>query len=333
MALLPPVRRKVCKRASYSTAILFCATISLRESPPASRPGTLAGRTARSEAAVVFLEYIQMPFCDHLVRQEHRPPDGGAELADISRPGVAEERAHGRLGKTEHGFFQFLVCQVEEPPGQIEQVLLALAQRRDAKGKFVQPVEQVGPQPSRRHGRIQILVARRQHAHVNLDGLRAADAAKGLFLQGPEHFGLRGQRHVQNLVQEEGAAVGQFKPAGLAAGRAGKRPLFVPEQFRLEKGVRNGARVHRHEGTFGAGTAGVDGLGDDFLAGAGFADDDDAEAGFGDAVRSLMSRPMASLVPVYFGQIMAGGGLAGELLDLQAQLALGQGAVDDADRS
>ncbi len=192
--------------------------------------------------------------------------------------------------------------------------------------ELVQPIKQVRPEPPRRHRRIQILVARRQHPHVNFDRLRAPDPAKGLLLQRPQHFGLHGQRHIQNLVQKQRAPVGLFKAARFAPHRPCERPFFMSEQFRLKKRLRNRPRIHRHKGAFGARTGRVYGLGHHFLARSGFPDDDHAEVGFGHAVQVLNQLSDGLARSHDLRQIMAAVALRGRLFELEIQLPLGQTA-------
>ena len=67
-------------------------------------------------------------------------------------------------------------------------------------------------------------------------------------LQHPQQLHLGGQRDLADLVQEDGAAVGQLEPAQPPLGRAGEGALLVAEQLRLEQGLRQRGAVHRDEG-------------------------------------------------------------------------------------
>jgi hypothetical protein len=78
-----------------------------------------------------------------------------------------------------------------------------------------------------------------------------------------------------DLVQEERSAVGQFEPAFAAFGRAGIGSLFVAEEFALHQRVGNRRAVDLDEGPVRAGTEVVNIVGDQFLAGAVFAGNQD----------------------------------------------------------
>ena len=96
-----------------------------------------------------------------------------------------------------------------------------------------------------------------------------------------------------DLVQEDGAALGLPAEAVVVAVGAGERALDVAEELALEQGLGNGAAVDGHEGPVGPVAALVDGLGDEFLAGAALAVDQDRGRGGGDLVHHLVDRAHA----------------------------------------
>ncbi len=112
---------------------------------------------------------------------------------------------------------------------------------------------------------------RRDHAHVDRRGLRGAEPADLAALQGAEQLHLERRRHLGDLVQEQRAAVGFLEEPELVDGGAGERAAHVAEELGLEQGLGHGAAVHGHERPRRARARVVDGLGDDLLAGAGFA--------------------------------------------------------------
>ena len=98
---------------------------------------------------------------------------------------------------------------------------LPLAQRRQAQPHDVEPVHQVLAEQSLAHALLEILVRRRDHAHVRLERRMAADAvvlAVGQHAQQPH---LQVGRHVADLVQEQRAAFGLLEAA--AARRSARR--------------------------------------------------------------------------------------------------------------
>jgi hypothetical protein len=82
------------------------------------------------------------------------------------------------------------------------------------------------------------------------------------------HLARQRQRHVADLVEEEGAAVALLKLADAAAVRPGEGTLLVPEQLGFEQVLRDGGAVKEEKRCLGPGAVLVDGAGDQFLGGA-----------------------------------------------------------------
>ena len=93
-------------------------------------------------------------------------------------------------------------------------------------------------------------------------------------LQHPQHLGLGARRHVADLVEEDGAAVGGDELADLLAHRAGEAPLLVAEQLGLDQLFGDGRAVDLDQGV-GVPLAGpVESARDQLLAGAALAGDE-----------------------------------------------------------
>ena len=128
-------------------------------------------------------------------------------------------------------------------------------------------------------GDLEIHVTRHNDANVDRNAFVCAHGLNHFLLQRAQELGLRRKRHVSDLVQEQGPAVGREEPPGARAHRTGERTLDVPEELRLHEVLRNGAAVQLHHRLIAPGTPGVDRLGDDLLAGPGLALDDDVRVG------------------------------------------------------
>ena len=72
--------------------------------------------------------------------------------------------------------------------------------------------------------------------------------------------------HLTHLIEEEGAAVGALEIALAYISRAGERALLMPEQFRVDGALRNGAAVDGDEVTVFARTVLLDDARDILLA-------------------------------------------------------------------
>ena len=108
--------------------------------------------------------------------------------------------------------------------------------------------------------------------------------------QDAQELGLNGGAHFADFVEHEGAAVGLFEFANLALRRAGECALFVAEELAGEKAARECRAVKANERSFFAWTAEVDGAGDQLLADAAFAANQDrctAGSSTGDFLRDL----------------------------------------------
>ncbi|MNP12460.1 hypothetical protein D3C76_1046910 [compost metagenome] len=92
-------------------------------------------------------------------------------------------------------------------------------------------------------------------------------------LQHAQQFGLHGQRQLAHLIQEQRAAIGQFKLAASVVQRPGEGPADVPEQLALHQRIRQGSTVEADDGFVGTRRGGVDSLGHQLLAHPGFPGD------------------------------------------------------------
>jgi hypothetical protein len=79
----------------------------------------------------------------------------------------------------------------------------------------------------------------------------------------------------RQLVEEQGSAVRFLEPAGARLGGAGERAGLVAEQLRLDQSLRQSGAVHHHQRPVPARGKVVEALGDQLLAGAALADDED----------------------------------------------------------
>ena len=122
---------------------------------------------------------------------------------------------------------------------QRRDVVGALAQRRQADGHDVQPVEQVLAEQSLRDQLAQVAMGGGDDPHIGLDRHAAADRHELARLQHAQQPGLGLERHVADLVEEQRAALGLLEPPDLARIGAGERALLVTEQLALDQLARD----------------------------------------------------------------------------------------------
>ncbi len=112
-----------------------------------------------------------------------------------------------------------------------------------------------------------------QNAQIELQGAPATDPLHLALLQHAQNLGLQRQRHLGNLIEQQGATVGLLEFARLALVGAGEGALLMAEQRRFEHVLGNGGAVDRDEGLAGTGRVAVDETGQLLLAGAALATD------------------------------------------------------------
>jgi hypothetical protein len=212
---------------------------------------------------------------DRLVGEQGDALDDVPELPHIARPRV---RAEGRLGVAGEGPWRQPVVGArarEEALGEQEDVRLALAQRRQLEREQGEPVVEVLAEATRPHRLGQVLVGGGDDPHVDGLGPGAAEATDDAVLEDLEQLGLEAGREHADLVEEEHAAMGELEEAGLGLAGIGERPALVAEQLGLEQGLGDRGAVDVDEGAAGAGAGAVQGAGEEALAGAGLAAEED----------------------------------------------------------
>jgi hypothetical protein len=133
---------------------------------------------------------------------------------------------------------------------QILDVVGALAQRRQPHRHDVEPVVQILAKQPLGNELAQVAVRRGDDAHVGLERRAPADGHVLALLQHPQQPGLGLHRHVADLVEKQGSALGLLEAAGKALGGAGKGTLFVAEQLRFDEFARDGGHVDGDERPF-----------------------------------------------------------------------------------
>ena len=195
---------------------------------------------------------------------------------------------------------------------QARDVFLALAQRRHRARHDVQPVEQILAEAPGGDLALEIFVGRRDDAHVDADGLLAADALELLLLQHAQQLELQRRRHVADLVEEQRPLVGQLEAAELALDRARERALLVAEQLRLEQRLGQRAAVDLDERPARAARARVDRARHQLLAGARLAVDIDRRVGGRDLFDGLEHRAHRRRLADDLGEAIGRGGVVAQ---------------------
>ncbi|OKO20268.1 hypothetical protein AM484_002319 [Pseudomonas aeruginosa] len=203
-----------------------------------------------------------------------------------------------------------------------------LAQRRHLDGEYVEAVVEVFAESAVLDHLLEVLVGRGDDPHVDVLRLVAADPFEGALLQHAQQLDLHRQRHVADLVEEQGAAVGQLEASGTTGDGTGEGALLVAEQFAFQQFRRDRPAVHRDEGPLAALGMVMQVARHHFLAGAGLAEDQHAGIGIGDLLHHLphlLDRPAGADQAAEQVRLAGAAALAGLVVHLAVDLGAMQG--------
>ncbi len=161
-------------------------------------------------------------------------------------------------------------------------IAVALGEARDSDDDLGEAVIEILAEAARLDHLGQVLVGGADDPRVDGDRLPAADPLDHPFLDEAKQLDLERQRDVADLVEEQGAAMGELDLALVGLDRSGEGALLVAEQFGLEQVLGDGGAVDRDEGAAGAVARLVEAAGEQFLAGAAGAEQHHRHAGIGD---------------------------------------------------
>ena len=201
------------------------------------------------------------------------------ELTNVAGPGVIDKCVHRFGGNVLDGFVQAAAEILHEVTNEQGHVFAAFAQRRNLNRKNIEAIVEIAAKFAVGDEAREVAIGGGHDADV--DGLRAiaAEAFELLLLQNAEKFRLEFERNVADLVEKERAVIGELEAADFLIDRAGKSAAFVAEEFGFEQATGNRGAIDFDEGALFARAEIVNGAGDDLLAGAGFAEDENGAAG------------------------------------------------------
>ena len=195
------------------------------------------------------------------------------ELADIARPAVGCKRSEHALGERRNRAAVAVGIMAQEMVGEQRHVVGPFAKRRNPERRDVEPEHEVGPEAAGADQRGEIGVGRGDDSHVRLERALGTERAVLSLLQEAQHRHLRARSQGVDLVEEQGAALGLGdQPLAVVAG-VGEGAPDMAEQLVLEQGVWKRPAIDRHERPACAGAEIVDGAGEQLLAGARLAGD------------------------------------------------------------
>src|SRR5262245_5192715 len=171
---------------------------------------------------------------------------------------------------------------------QQQNVVSALAQGRQVNLNHRKAVVKIKSKPPRIALGFQVTIGSCDNTHVERQILQSAYAAKRPLFQDPKQFCLQPQLKLAYLVQEERAALRLLEQAFFAPLRVVESAFLVSEQFALDQGRRDRRAIDGDEWLIGARRSVMDRFGDEVLARAAFAEQQDRR---GFARRDLAREP------------------------------------------
>ena len=169
---------------------------------------------------------------------------------------------------------------------------------------------------------LEVSIGGRDDPDVDLCRPAAAHGLELVFLQHAEQLDLHVERQLTDFVEEQRAAIGQFEASDPAIERAGERTSDMSEQLALDQPCRDRAAVDFHERMLVTRAAAVDGARHQFLAGAGFAEDQDRRVGRRDAIDRAQRRQESGAVADNLLEIVFVGNLFSQIDVLAFELRL-----------
>ena len=167
--------------------------------------------------------------------------------------------------------------------GECRDVLAAIGQARNVDADDVQAVEQVFAELAGLHQGFQVLVRGGNDAHVDPHRRVAADPVELAIGQHAQQAGLGVGRHVADLVEKQGAAVGLLEAAAALVGRTGESAFLVAEQLGFHQVLGNRRHVQRDERRSRTRAVAMQRVGHQLLAGTRLAIDQHGDVGMAEA--------------------------------------------------
>ena len=217
------------------------------------------------------------------VRHQHGPLHHVLQLPHVARQRGAAQSATGRLVESLGRRAVERRVQLQVVLGEQHDVVLPLPQGRHGEGDDVEPVVEVLAEAPFDHQPLQVGIGGGEETHAHFHLLRAADPAEAPRLEDGEQLGLQVDRHETDLVEEQGAPVGDLDQALAAGAGVGEGAGLVTEELCRHQVGGDVRAVEGDEGPVADIAVEMDRPGDHLLARAALAADEDGGAAGGDA--------------------------------------------------
>jgi hypothetical protein len=126
-------------------------------------------------------------------------------------------------------------------------VFAAITQRWQLDGKYIQAKVEVTSKFAISYHFRQVAMSCSYESNIHLVSSTATQAFEFLFLQYAQQFGLKLRGNIANLIQEEGAFIGQLEAAQLLRYGSSECALLVAKKLALQEIQRDGRAVQLDE--------------------------------------------------------------------------------------
>src|SRR5262249_31302648 len=198
------------------------------------------------------------------------------ERARVAGPRIAPERQERGIGQL-HRAAGLRAGPFQEPGGERGNVVASLAQRRQAQHQALEPEVEILAKPSLGDAALEIAIAGGDDPDVHRHRARRADLVERLLLKHAQELALMIRSQLADLVEEQRSSIGLLEVAPTFTDRPGEAALDVTEELSLEELGRNGRHVDCDERLIAPRTQGVGRPGEQLLARARLAADEDRQ--------------------------------------------------------
>ena len=183
---------------------------------------------------------------------EHRLLDDVQQLAHVAGPGVVSESALGLLREAARRTIVGARGARGETAGERKDVLRPVGEPRQPDRDDVDPVEEIVAKSALLDETREVAPRGDDQARAERVRRHAREPAEVLLLEDAQELGLRRRRQRGDLVEIDGAVLGDFEQALLGGDRAGEGAALVAEELAFEELVGEVRGVHPDEGARGA---------------------------------------------------------------------------------
>src|ERR1700693_57003 len=207
-------------------------------------------------------------------RQQGRPLEHVAQLADIPRPTVRLETPDSPRRELERGASELGGTSVKEMFREDRNVFDPLSQRRQTQQNRADTEVEIAPEALLLDRGGQILMGRRDEPDVHLTIVHVSQTPEAPFFQDLEQLGLDLKVHVSDLVEKQRAAVRAPQQSDLSRDGSRERPSFVAEELGLEELAVQARAIEIQKAFLATGAVAMEPGGQDSLARPGLAADE-----------------------------------------------------------